>query len=355
MKSFLRGSILLAGVGMTSACAVSYGPYDPSMGGYVDNRLDEGVYFVAVRSGNVEDDVERELDFTLLRMAELTLGQGYEYFAAFDVEEDEEASSGLEREEVITSREDVSRTMVAVMYEREIDHVEHVFDARSVYKELMDEYQIRRARVQTSDGWQVVFPEPDRQPSNRAEFTINEQMRLSSKDPENVRVHFSLDLFTYDHFPVGMKVWREMPYEDLVTFRKEVKPKAAEHGANAVVIETQPDIIKERFEEAPKLESLRGFATILAYVPEVSLGVEWETGALRDGRYIVRRLESEALEAGTELQLQDAILEVEGLDVRDRPAVARLLQRHEVGDTLEMIVVRGGKEVHVEAVLIQNR
>jgi len=52
-------------------------------GGYSDTQLDENIFHVSF-NGNGFTSRERAVDFTLLRSAELTIKNGFEYFAVID-------------------------------------------------------------------------------------------------------------------------------------------------------------------------------------------------------------------------------------------------------------------------------
>lgn len=67
---------------LLQACATSYQKSGFS-GGYSETQLDENVFNVSFR-GNGYTRRERVADFTLLRSAELTLDNGFQYFAIID-------------------------------------------------------------------------------------------------------------------------------------------------------------------------------------------------------------------------------------------------------------------------------
>lgn len=67
---------------LISACATSY-KTDGFTGGYSETRLDENVFTVSFK-GNARTSKERAADFTLMRSAELTLENGYNYFVIID-------------------------------------------------------------------------------------------------------------------------------------------------------------------------------------------------------------------------------------------------------------------------------
>jgi len=79
MKNF----ILIALIALfLQGCATSY-QKSGFGGGYSETQLDENVFNVSFR-GNAKTSRERVADFTLLRSAELTIENGYKYFAVID-------------------------------------------------------------------------------------------------------------------------------------------------------------------------------------------------------------------------------------------------------------------------------
>ena len=78
MKRIIPIILILA----LQGCATTYQKSGFS-GGYSETQLDENVFTVSFR-GNEYTGRERVADFTLLRSAELTLENGYKYFAVID-------------------------------------------------------------------------------------------------------------------------------------------------------------------------------------------------------------------------------------------------------------------------------
>ena len=73
-----------------SACATNY-EQNGFMGGFDEIQLSEDIFQVSF-SGNRYTSEQRAVDFTLLRCAELTLINGYSYFAVID------ANSSVQRQ-----------------------------------------------------------------------------------------------------------------------------------------------------------------------------------------------------------------------------------------------------------------
>ena len=84
MKYFALATVALSLLVLQS-CSSGPTPYQSlgSTGGYSNTQLDENVFKVSFR-GNGSTRLERAIDFTLLRCAELTLQNGYKYFVVVD-------------------------------------------------------------------------------------------------------------------------------------------------------------------------------------------------------------------------------------------------------------------------------
>ncbi|HHX8443389.1 TPA: CC0125/CC1285 family lipoprotein [Vibrio diabolicus] len=79
IKNFLAGATVLLSLG---GCATAY-QNQGFTGGYSETQLDENV-FVVNFEGNGYTSKKRASAFTMLRSAELTVNNGYEFFAIID-------------------------------------------------------------------------------------------------------------------------------------------------------------------------------------------------------------------------------------------------------------------------------
>jgi hypothetical protein len=80
----MRTLILIALVVLFQGCATAY-QESGLTGGYSETQLDRNVFNVSFK-GNGFTSRKRVADFTLLRSAELTLENGYKYFAIIDAD-----------------------------------------------------------------------------------------------------------------------------------------------------------------------------------------------------------------------------------------------------------------------------
>lgn len=94
MRTWLKGSIVLV-TAMLVACA-SETPYKPAESrgdyGYTETALGDNRYRVTFE-GNSTTPSETVQDYALLRAAELTLAQGYDWFEAVDRNQDKKTRS----------------------------------------------------------------------------------------------------------------------------------------------------------------------------------------------------------------------------------------------------------------------
>ena len=85
MRTVGNGSFLLTMLTVLTACATPYAPVGIWGDGFSETQLDVNVFIVRFL-GNEFTSMERAVDFTLLRSAELARENGYQYFAVIDDE-----------------------------------------------------------------------------------------------------------------------------------------------------------------------------------------------------------------------------------------------------------------------------
>lgn len=87
----MKKLLVLAIAILISGCATGY-QKSGFGGGFNETQLSENVWKVHFR-GNAKTSMERATDFCLLRSAELTLENGYKYFAIINEESDTKSSA----------------------------------------------------------------------------------------------------------------------------------------------------------------------------------------------------------------------------------------------------------------------
>ena len=89
-REFTMRRLLLVCIFVLAGCATPY-QQQSFTGGFSETRLSENIFQVNFK-GNGYTSAERASDFTLLRGAEITLENGYRYFALMDSENTEKTS-----------------------------------------------------------------------------------------------------------------------------------------------------------------------------------------------------------------------------------------------------------------------
>lgn len=113
-------------------------------GGYSEAQLDENVFRVSF-AGNGYTGRERAVEFTLLRSAELTLENGFLYFAIIEADKHTSysthtSSSSQGSTTHIISKPSSSNTIVCF---KEKPETVFVYNAKFIYKSISEKYGIR--------------------------------------------------------------------------------------------------------------------------------------------------------------------------------------------------------------------
>ena len=78
-------------------------------------------------------------------------------------------------------------------------------------------------------------------------------------------------------------------------------------------------------------------------------GLNWQPYFDKPGLYVAGSSESNGLKAG------DRIAEIDGTPINNAADISAVLDRHHVGDTVKVIVFRGGKEIAVSVKLTEQK
>ncbi len=312
----------------------------PVTKGYAIEREDFNIFglrFFASKS----IPVQNASDLALMRAAELTLENGFEYLAVIVSEREKD-----------TYGRPIARLAIGC-FRKEPRHIRSAYDiynAADVFDEMAQKYQIKRngELIQPKRG--PFNPSPDSIQFNVAPWYAGEPIDVNDVE-YIVRGISGLDM---DGTWVGRYTDLENPVNTLDDFVEAAKPIAATYGANAIVVEDDPTRIHgtARFNDVD--EVLIGFVADLYVVPTASLGIEWEPGDMMLGKYIIRRFRpgSRCAEAG--LKLDDKVLAVNGVDVLETNAMLQQAMQWSVDEKAILAVVRNGEEIQIEVPLVPN-
>ncbi len=310
--------------------------------GYDGARLRYNVYGIHY-FGNEFTPQPRVSALALMRAAEVTLENGFNYFAVWKTRPPEFQRTYYT---VYTTS-----SMAIICFRNEPTHLSEYNDARKLFRELATELDIKKdgVPIEPKTGKFLVDP-------NSIKFDI-----ISAYTPLPVigkRLEVIRGVRNFGRYAlfVGRYYDFENPFEDVNAFVAWAEPVVLDKGANAMLIEDDPLMIQKNdsfFGDVPERE-LIGFAANLYVIPATSLGVEWEPADLANAKHVMRRFthNSKAQEAG--LRVGDKVLEIDGIDMLDKNAFIHQSFKWTAGDVVPVTIVRDGQEQTLKLTLVEN-
>lgn len=141
----MRQSVIVAAACvMLAACATLYQtPYQKRglTGGYTETQLDQNVYLVDF-AFNLYLSADQAIEFNLLRCAELTLQNGFGYFAIVDAKKGASYSTTTIHSGSTIVMAKPSWTNTIVMLKDRNDVSGETYDAKVLYDSLSAKYEI---------------------------------------------------------------------------------------------------------------------------------------------------------------------------------------------------------------------
>lgn len=347
-KWWLCSVLVTSGLLFSSGCPTGYESGADWGFGYDHKKIRNNVYAIHY-IGNAFTPFERARDFSRLRAAEIALEHGYNYFLPIEAIEREQGDRVYTPYGPRSSNFPVSGIIVLCFREEPI-HLEDYYEAGETFDELVIKYELKKNNQFLEPKTGLFTAEP-----NEIEFEIIPAMKAEPIPAEQVRIIFGVRDFYHDGFRMGRYADIENPMSSFTDFVEYVRPIAAEHGANAVLIEDQWREIRDNQFYFREIDSeLVGFVADLYVLPPVCLGVFWEPGDLSNGKHVIRKFtdNSRGPEAG--LKIGDRILEINDVDMLDENGLMALFRQWSSGDIADVSVVRDGQEISIEVPLISN-
>ncbi|MCH2155551.1 MAG: hypothetical protein MK080_06070 [Opitutales bacterium] len=323
-----------------SGCQTTYSEFSVWSGeGYRDQIIEHNVLAVSSR-GNANAPRGQLSDFVMLRAAEIAIDRGYAYMAILG----SEGLEGVDREDVggDTSFQWGGKGATAIFA---LLHNPHpVFE---------NEFQVDELAATLIQRWELgVSPSSSRFDPSTVELKaqlfpgMNE---LPEKDTTDVIVYTDPTGAGFEAIPIGIVSDFENPFLSDADLADALRPLAAQHGADAAVVNFPP-YGPEAIIEAPALT----MKASLVLIPKAAFGIQWEPGELALSKYEIRRLAeySRAAEAG--LLVGDRVVQIENVDMLDTLAFHNLWLSLEPDQVVTMVVTRGGKEIKLEVPVTAN-
>lgn len=332
--------LVIALVLAAAGCEPGYrnGRYS-TVGGYDSEQKSFNVFHVWY-SGNGFVAEEKASDLALLRAAELTLEHGFNHLAVVGTKTETDAMG-----------KPLAQLVIAC-YRNEPRHVRscETHDAAALFQEIAEKYELKRGGQLLEPERGAFEPAPD-----AIEFAVEPWYTSEPIAVDDVEyVIMGVGNLDMDGTWVGRYADLENPLSSVKDFVDAARPLAAEHGANALVVETDPVQIHGNAHFSDIERDFIGFVADLYVVPEASLGIEWEPGDMFLGKYIIRRFRSGSKAPDAGLRLGDKVLAINGVDVLDTSGLLQQTMKWSVDDKARLTVVRDGRETIIEVPLVPN-
>ena len=341
-KTVFMPVVLLACLGcQTDYHRMGFGMY--SYDGYDDTRLRYNVYGIRY-FGNEFTSQSRVSGLSMMRAAEITLENGFNYFVVL-------RSRPPEFQRAYYTVYSTS-VMAIACFRKEPTHLPEYHDARKLFCELATQLDITKDGVPIEPKTGKFTADPD---SIKFEIiSVYSPLPVIGKRLEVIR---GVRNFGRYALFVGHYADFENPFEDVNDFAAWAEPIVLDKGANAMLIEDDPLMIQKNdsfFGDTPGRE-LFGFAANLYVIPATSLGVEWEPADLANAKHVIRRFthNSKAQEAG--LRVGDKVLEIDDIDLLDRNAFIHQSFKWVAGDAVAVTIAREGQEQTLKLTLVENK
>jgi hypothetical protein len=303
------------------------------------------IYYV----GNAFTSFERASDFSRLRAAEIALEHGYNYFLPIDAVKREQGDRVYTPYGPVSAHFPVSGILVLCFRDEPV-HLEDYYEAGRTFDELVRKYKLMKNNQYIKPKIGPFVPEP-----NEIEFEMIPAIKTELMPVEQVRIIFGVRDFYHEGFRIGRYTDIENPMGSFADFAEHVRPIAAEHGANGVLIEDQWREIRDNPFYFKDIDSeLISFVADLYVLPPACLGIVWEPGDLSNGKHVIRKFidRSKGPQAG--LKIGDRVLEINDVDMLDQNGLIELFSQWSPGDIATLAVVRDGQEISIEVPLVSN-
>lgn len=193
-------------------------------------------------------------------------------------------------------------------------------------------------------------------PNNiRFQSLIEDTALFPVNDTNNIHVVTEVNEFPIDGYRIARLTEFENPMETLETFVEHAKSIACQMHANTLVIADTPFNIYRTPLIFPEVEGIAGFVADLYYVPKATLGVMWEPGDLALGKYTVRRFRDYSQADDYGLGMEDQVLEMDCIDVLQGRELIKRRQRWQIGESIDIVVLRDGKKTWLKIPLVENK
>lgn len=348
MNSFFKIALLL-GCSFLFGCATGYGPAGWT-GGYKDNKIGRNSYSILF-AGNAYITAEKAADFCLMRCAELSLENGYEYFIVTSEKAEVDIYRHIGMTSIVPmgygnfialsnnpeSKKPIHRYNMIAFFRAPMQYTEY-FNAKEIFRKMSDKYRLHLLDPIDLKEYKFDFG-----------FKVEHDLGNLKKVPiDDVEVIEGLSNIDKSAFLVGRYLDYELPYKEENDFVEIARKSASDIGANLLVYE-------DNYEEISSNTNNKniGFVALAYFKPKSRLGIMWEPSKVKEKKYIVMSFDdnSHCQECG--LLIGDRVIKIDGIDVY-RSKLKNKQLRWGIDQEIPVTVVRDGKMKVLMVKTIEN-
>jgi len=333
----IRIIIVLVITFLLLSCATTYRSSKGSYtGGYYEDKISNNEYIVGC-SANGYTSSERAFDIALIRAAEITLQQGFEYFLVFDSDASINEYVIYSGYAMITSYKPNVK-LLGILLKNEPLQYEKYYRADSTLISLCNKYQLDNSIIKGE-----YQPNPD-----LININIESELYWNKQTAETV---FYYNNEPADEFEVKVgeyKYW-ENPVGNNEDFIKIINEIIEDNNLpiSSVRIYDDPSIIhkeKNIYLDKTYPKSV-GFVALFYEKPSIDFGVIWEPYKLQSGELVIRDIVLNSVASKNQFKFGDKILKVNKEDVFTAKDFYDELSYWLNDDPIEIVVIRDGNKV----------
>jgi len=318
------------------SCATTYTSSKGSYtGGYYEDKMSNNEYIVGC-SANGYTSAERAFDIALMRVADITLQQGFEYFLVFDSDASINEDVIYTGYTMITSYKPNVKLHSILLKNAPLQY-ERYYKADSTLISLCNKYNL------DSNIFKGEYqPNPDL-------INIYIEAELNGNKPSETVFYFNNEPAEKFEVKVGEYKYWENPVGDNEEFIKIINEIIEGNNLpiSSVRIFDDPLIIHEK--KSVYLDKTYpkriGFIALFYEQPSVDFGIIWEPHKLQYGELVIRDIVPNSLALKNQFKFGDKILKVNSEDVFTAKDFYDKLSLWLTDDLIEIVVIRNGDKV----------
>jgi hypothetical protein len=320
-------------------------------GGYEDKKIYYNEYLVTFLI-NGYTTWEEMIDYGILRVSELAVENGYNYFMLCS--EIDETPFPKEYFQKLKSKKMGHAWMKVVgkMFKNEPRYgKDYYYDAKEYYNNIRAKYHIKEKTNKSKKNKSVDNMHID---ISKKITYYSDMLNLIPDIKKSEIIFFDEKENLLDRgFLIGQYHDSENPYSDIGKFKKAIEKTEINPKINAIkIIEFANPIINPEIISFATFKMSDQFFAQLFSMPKYFLGLKFEPDRLKNKEYIIRGFYNKS--RSELLRLSDKIIKINDIDVLDSQQIISNWFSWEENTIIKLEVIREGKQLHILLPVMEN-